>query len=113
LENFRMDTRSERVSLARWSVAVFVFALVWVGCGSSTSQVGPQQPVCGGAGQACCAANACNGGGCCVGGVCRGNGTMCMGGAGTAGTCTNGSCQNAAGQACGALTQACCMGNGG
>ena len=30
------------------TVAVFVFALVWVGCGSATSQIGPQQPVCGG-----------------------------------------------------------------
>src|SRR6266700_2596710 len=99
-----MDACCDRSSFARWSVAVFVFTLVWVGCGNSPVS-GPNAPVCGGAGQACCAANACNGGGCCVGGVCRAAGTACMGGVGATGTCTSGSCQNARGAACGALRQ--------
>ena len=82
------------------------------GTPGGTGTGGAAGPACGGSGQACCAANTCNGGGCCVGGMCVGAGMTC-GNGNTTGTCTNGSCQNAAGTACGAIGQICCGANGG
>jgi hypothetical protein len=61
--------------------------------------------VCGGAGQACCGGNVCNGGGCCVNNTCRASGQAC---GNVAGTCMNGSCLAAGAMACGGATQECC-----
>ncbi len=72
------------------------------GAGGRGGMGGMTPPSCGAAGEACCAANTCDGGGCCVLGRCRGAGQTCG-----SGTCMNGSC-GTAGMPCGAVGQACC-----
>ncbi len=59
-------------------------------------------PSCGGAGQVCCAGNACSNSGCCAGSVCVASGTACPSTVGS-GTCSNGACGN-----CGGANGSCC-----
>jgi len=69
---------------------------------ASKMDTGPVTPptTCGGAGQVCCAGNACSGDGCCAGGKCVAAGSSC---APLEGTCAAGSCGT-----CGGPGQPCC-----